>query len=82
MISPALAVSRASLYHHLVAAKAKAKLQKTGDFFAVVGSDDGLVREKALLLYNQLTGGAQAFDAGLGALGAAGDVVGEEICVA
>jgi len=57
MISTALAVPRASLYHHLVAAKAKAKLQKTGDFFAVVGSDDGLVREKALLLYNQLTGG-------------------------
>ncbi len=57
MISTALAVPRASLYHHLVAAKAKAKLQKAGDFFAVVGSDDGLVREKALLLYNQLTGG-------------------------
>ncbi|MFT3990050.1 MAG: hypothetical protein QM680_01450 [Luteolibacter sp.] len=28
-----------------------------GNFFAVVGSDEGLVREKALQLYNQLTGG-------------------------
>jgi DNA polymerase-3 subunit delta len=40
-----------------VAAKAKANLEKAGNFFAVVGSDEGLVREKALLLYNQLTGG-------------------------
>jgi DNA polymerase-3 subunit delta len=40
-----------------VAAKAKTSPQKAGNFFAVVGSDEGLVREKALLLYNQLTGG-------------------------
>jgi DNA polymerase-3 subunit delta len=40
-----------------VAAKAKTSPQKSGNFFAVVGSDEGLVREKALLLYNQLTGG-------------------------
>lgn len=29
----------------------------TGNLFAVVGSDDGMVREKALALYNRLTGG-------------------------
>lgn len=40
-----------------MAAKAKTAIQKAGNFFAVVGSDEGLVREKALLLYNQLTGG-------------------------
>jgi len=40
-----------------MAAKAKTTLQKSDNFFAIVGSDDGLVREKALLLYNQLTGG-------------------------
>ena len=40
-----------------MAAKAKANPEKAGNFFAVVGSDEGLVREKALLLYNQLTGG-------------------------
>jgi DNA polymerase-3 subunit delta len=40
-----------------VAAKAKPALKNTGNFFAVVGSDDGIVREKALNLYNQLTGG-------------------------
>jgi DNA polymerase-3 subunit delta len=40
-----------------VAAKAKPSSPGAGNFFAVVGSDDGLVREKALLLYNQLTGG-------------------------
>jgi DNA polymerase-3 subunit delta len=40
-----------------VAAKAKTPLQPTGNFFAVVGSDDGMVREKALALYNQLSGG-------------------------
>ncbi len=40
-----------------MAAKAKANLEKAGNFFAVVGSDEGLVREKALLLYNQLTNG-------------------------
>ncbi|NJM37935.1 MAG: hypothetical protein HC845_08830 [Akkermansiaceae bacterium] len=41
-----------------MAAKAKEKTQKRGNFYAVVGSDEGLVREKALILYNQLTGGA------------------------
>ncbi len=40
-----------------MAAKAKTPLQPTGNFFAVVGSDDGMVREKALALYNQLSGG-------------------------
>lgn len=36
---------------------AKPKAPSSGNFFAVVGSDDGLVREKALHLYNELTGG-------------------------
>lgn len=42
-----------------MAAKAKPSSSETGagNFFAVVGSDDGIVREKALELYNQLTGG-------------------------
>ena len=40
-----------------MAAKAKTSSQNAGNFFAVVGSDEGLVREKALLLYNQLTNG-------------------------
>ncbi len=40
-----------------MAAKAKIIPQNSGNFYAIVGSDDGLVREKALLLYNQLTGG-------------------------
>jgi len=40
-----------------VAAKAKISIQKTGNFFIVVGSDEGLVREKALVLHRQLTGG-------------------------
>ena len=40
-----------------MAAKAKTSPQNAGNFFAVVGSDEGLVREKALLLYNQLTNG-------------------------
>ena len=40
-----------------MAAKPKTSPQKSGNFFAVVGSDEGLVREKALLLYNELTGG-------------------------
>lgn len=40
-----------------MAAQAKTNPQNTGNFFAVVGSDEGLVREKALLLYNELTGG-------------------------
>jgi DNA polymerase-3 subunit delta len=41
-----------------VAAKAKPSPQSTGSFFAVIGSDEGMVREKALELYNQLTGGS------------------------
>jgi DNA polymerase-3 subunit delta len=40
-----------------VAAKAKNPPLNPGNFFAVVGSDEGMVREKALVLYNQLTGG-------------------------
>lgn len=40
-----------------MAAKPKTTPVKSGNFFAVVGSDEGLVREKALHLYNQLTGG-------------------------
>jgi len=40
-----------------VAAKAKAKPESPGNFFAVVGTDEGLVRENALHLYHQLTGG-------------------------
>ncbi len=38
-------------------AKATPSSQKPGNFFAVVGSDEGMVREKALELYNKLTGG-------------------------
>ncbi len=41
-----------------MAAKAKPSPPKAGNFFAVVGSDEGMVREKALALYNQLTGGS------------------------
>lgn len=40
-----------------MAAKPKTPSQKSDNFFAVVGSDEGLVREKALHLYNELTGG-------------------------
>ena len=40
-----------------MAAKAKTTPHNAGNFFAVVGSDEGLVREKALILYNQLTNG-------------------------
>ena len=40
-----------------MAAKPKTSPPKSGNFFAVVGSDEGLVREKALHLYNDLTGG-------------------------
>lgn len=40
-----------------MAVKAKSKSQGGGGFFAIVGSDEGLVREKALELYNSLTGG-------------------------
>jgi DNA polymerase III subunit delta len=54
-IFPALAPAAASLYQLPVAAKPKTTPQKSGNFFAVVGSDEGLVREKALLLYHQLT---------------------------
>ena len=40
-----------------MAAKPKITPKKSDNFFAVVGSDEGLVREKALVLYNQLTHG-------------------------
>jgi DNA polymerase III subunit delta len=40
-----------------VAAKAKPSSSNAGNFFAVVGTDEGMVREKALELYNRLTGG-------------------------
>lgn len=40
-----------------MATKAKPSSPNAGNFFAVIGSDEGLVREKALALYNQLTGG-------------------------
>ena len=40
-----------------MAAKVKEKIQNRGNFHAVVGSDEGMVREKALLLYHQLTAG-------------------------
>ncbi len=39
-----------------MAAKPKAS-PKSGNFFAIVGTDEGLVREKALHLHNELTGG-------------------------
>lgn len=39
-----------------MAAKPKSR-NANGNFFAVIGSDEGLVREKALALHNQLTGG-------------------------
>jgi len=41
-----------------VAAKVKPSSPSSGNFFAVIGSDEGMVREKALELYNQLTGGS------------------------
>jgi DNA polymerase-3 subunit delta len=37
---------------------AKPKAPASGNFFAIVCSDEGMVREKALELYNQLTGGS------------------------
>jgi len=37
---------------------AKSKSQPSGNFLAVIGSDEGQVREQALLLYNHLTGGS------------------------
>jgi len=40
-----------------MAAKAKSTSEKSGNFFAIIGSDDGIVREKALELYQKLTGG-------------------------
>lgn len=40
-----------------MAAKAKTTPQNSGNFHAIVGTDEGMVREKALILYNQLTGG-------------------------
>ena len=40
-----------------VAAKTKSQPSAAGNFFAVVGSDEGMVREQALELHNQLTGG-------------------------
>ena len=39
-------------------AKAKAPAAKSTGLFAVIGSDEGMVREEALKLYNQLTGGS------------------------
>ena len=52
-----LAVSRARGYDRGVAAKATSAPRKPGNFHAVVGSDEGMVREKALALYHKLTGG-------------------------
>jgi len=40
-----------------MAAKAKTPSEKSGNFHAIIGSDDGIVREKALELYQKLTGG-------------------------
>ena len=40
-----------------MAAKTQSQPPAASNFFAVVGSDEGMVREKALELYNQLTGG-------------------------
>ncbi|MFZ9937678.1 MAG: DNA polymerase III subunit delta [Luteolibacter sp.] len=40
-----------------MAAKTKSQTPAAGNFFAVVGSDEGMVREQALELHNQLTGG-------------------------
>jgi len=40
-----------------MAAKAKSPSEKSGNFHAIIGSDDGIVREKALELYQKLTGG-------------------------
>lgn len=39
-------------------AKAKAPAAKSAGLHAVIGSDEGMVREEALKLYNQLTGGS------------------------
>ncbi len=40
-----------------MAAKSKTPAKANNPFHVIVGSDDGLVREEALALYNQLTGG-------------------------
>ena len=40
-----------------MAAKPKSSTKANNSFHVIVGSDDGLVREEALALYNQLTGG-------------------------
>lgn len=40
-----------------MATKTKNPADTAGNFFAVIGSDEGMVREKALALFNQLTGG-------------------------
>jgi DNA polymerase III subunit delta len=40
-----------------VPAKPKTTAPSDGRFFALVGTDEGMVREKALLLYQKLTGG-------------------------
>lgn len=40
-----------------MAAKSKPTPQNAGNFYAVIGSDEGMVREKALHLHNRLTGG-------------------------
>lgn len=39
-----------------MAAKSKLSLSSNG-FYVIVGTDDGMVREEAIVLYNQLTGG-------------------------
>jgi DNA polymerase-3 subunit delta len=38
-------------------ATTKKKISENANFHVIVGSDDGMVREEALLLYNELTGG-------------------------
>lgn len=38
-------------------ATTKKKISENANFHVIVGSDDGMVREEALALYNQLTGG-------------------------
>ncbi|MGD7654120.1 MAG: DNA polymerase III subunit delta [Verrucomicrobiales bacterium] len=41
----------------MAAKESSSRGKNAGSFFAVVGTDEGLVREKALKLYNELTGG-------------------------
>ena len=38
-------------------ATTKKKISENANFHVIVGSDDGMVREEALVLYNELTGG-------------------------